>query len=142
MSKITIFCIEECKRQNDLNVSSVSGMVEAYYFFLNYSLQENFELNTYILKELAKKIKPQNKIGYRKTPVTFSNGTMGLKHSLIDRAIENLLNATQDITPEEFYIELEKIHPFEDGNGRLGAILYNWLNGTIYNPVVPPKFFE
>ncbi len=45
------------------------------------------------------------------------------------------------MTPEEAYKEFELIHPFQDGNGRVGKIVYNWLKGTLDNPVMPPNFF-
>lgn len=140
MSKITDFCIAECERQNDLNTESVSGMVEAYITaqFL-FGLGVNPNINTIL--EMAEMIKPQNKKGFRQTSVTFSNGNQGIQYSLIPDAMDKLVNAIEDISAQEFYIEFEKIHPFEDGNGRLGTILYNGLNGTINNPVVPAFAF-
>lgn len=42
---------------------------------------------------------------------------------------------------DEFYFEYENIHPFVDGNGRTGKILYNYLLGTLENPVLPPNFW-
>lgn len=40
-----------------------------------------------------------------------------------------------------FYYHYEDIHPFRDGNGRSGKILYNYLKGTLENPVMPPNFW-
>jgi len=44
-------------------------------------------------------------------------------------------------TPAEKYHIFELIHPFLDGNGRVGKIIYNYLNGTLDDPIFPPKFF-
>lgn len=45
-------------------------------------------------------------------------------------------------SPEDmFYKMYEEIHPFSDGNGRTGKILYNYLCGTLENPIWPPNFF-
>jgi hypothetical protein len=42
---------------------------------------------------------------------------------------------------DQFYFEYENIHPFVDGNGRSGKILYNYLLGRLDDPVMPPNFW-
>lgn len=42
---------------------------------------------------------------------------------------------------DEFYFNYQEIHPFVDGNGRTGKILYNFLKGTLSDPVMPPNFW-
>lgn len=48
----------------------------------------------------------------------------------------------QAMTPDKFFKEYEDIHPWRDGNGRSGVILFNWLNGTLDNPVWAPNFWN
>lgn len=45
------------------------------------------------------------------------------------------------MNPEEAYKAFEEIHPFRDGNGRTGKIIYNWLHGTLKTPRMPPNFW-
>lgn len=51
------------------------------------------------------------------------------------------LTETSLISPEDAYREFQMIHPFNDGNGRTGKILFNYLKGTLDHPVMPPNFF-
>ena len=56
--------------------------------------------------------------------------------------IEDFKNQAEDITSvDEWYLAYEWIHPFRDGNGRTGKILYNWLNGTLDDPVLVKDYF-
>lgn len=63
---------------------------------------------------------------YRKTPVVFANGNTGINPEHIPRTVYLLCASgliTEDINA--FIIEYLKIHPLEDGNGRVANILLN-----------------
>ena len=45
------------------------------------------------------------------------------------------------MTPLDIYRAYEEIHPFEDGNGRSGKIILNWLNKSLSSPIFPPDNF-
>lgn len=46
-------------------------------------------------------------------------------------------------TPEQFFYTYEQdIHCWRDGNGRSGQLLFNWLNGTLDDPVWAPDYWQ
>lgn len=42
---------------------------------------------------------------------------------------------------DQFYYDYENIHPFVDGNGRSGKILYNYLKNTLDSPEMPSNYW-
>jgi hypothetical protein len=53
-----------------------------------------------------------------------------------------LFKFRDEMTPLEFYKEFETVHPFVDGNGRVGKVLYCWLLGELLNLSFPPPLWE
>ena len=137
---VIAFCAEECTRQQSGELS-VGWMLNAY----NYAskvLQFEEEITQSFPLSLARMIEPfKNAYGYRIVPVSI-RGNLKDNQELITRQMEMLLSAQTNLTPEEFYKEFEEIHPFVDGNGRVGVILYNYLNKTMNIPSFAPDYWS
>lgn len=91
------------------------------------------------MHNLAVMTEPTNFGKYRQVPATFASGKHALDWALIPRAMKGLLDAQENLNPEQFYYEFERIHPYTDGNGRVGLMLMNYLNNTMDKPILPPE---
>ena len=96
----------------------------------------------------------QNAVGWRTAPARAGRYAApdpvfvpGLVEQWLDRAgfgakASNRIGSKGRLdTALRAYREFEDIHPFDDGNGRVGKILLNWHNGTLREPVFPPADF-
>jgi hypothetical protein len=59
----------------------------------------------------------------------------------VPAALNRLLEGQRDVEPGEWYRQFEEVHPFRDGNGRTGNILFCWLRGILDAPEDPPDFW-
>ena len=82
----------------------------------------------------------KNDCGYRKVNVQVG-GRVCPAWRDVPLLIKQLWGDLEDLCPLEFYLRFELIHPFEDGNGRVGKILLCWLNETLDDPDFPPDLF-
>ena len=136
------FCAEECERQRSGELS-VGWMCEALEHLLINKTEIESSIGTedfsWHIRTVASFCEPlQNARGFRKTPVYFNDYSFGMDAELIPQAMKNLCLA--ELIPEDFYTEFQRIHPFQDSNGRCGALLFNLMKNSLDNPQKPPKF--
>ena len=76
---------------------------------------------------LLSNLRPDIAGKFRKCEVTVG-GSEPPSFYTIPYKLKGLLNFTPKIEEDikRWHVEFEKIHPFEDGNGRTGRILMNW----------------
>jgi Fic family protein len=108
-----------------------------------YAMRMQAPLTVNQIIRIGQRIEPQkNQTGLRTVGVRVGNricppaeNVRALLFGLVE------LHRNHGMTPMEFYRQLLEIHPFVDGNGRTGKVVLNWLNGTLLEPIFPPKDF-
>jgi Fic family protein len=138
------FCAEECERQRSGELS-VYHMWQAYQYATLHDgeWKGGAELHLFI-RMLGEMVEPKvNECGFRRQQVIIRGANrQPPDHSVVWGAVSRLCEHTDTISPAEFYKAFEEIHPFTDGNGRVGAILFNYMSGTLEQPVFPPNFWH
>lgn len=135
---IIAYCAEEVRRQQD-SPWHVYRMLNAWALAIRLA-DEGEVLTSMIVRELGKRVDEANEDGFRNGPIWIGGNTKA-HHMTVSALIDDLVDRYYVLSPEEFYLEFENVHPFFDGNGRTGKILYNWSRGSLHDPVFPPDFF-
>lgn len=141
---IVNYCAEETKRQGDPPVPFVGQMTGAWLYAL--TQQDNGEpLTVDLIKKLGQFIKPnENKDGFRTNRIFIiglGRQEEKVKPDRVRPLMELLVEQQDQMTPFEFYRSFEEIHPFMDGNGRVGKVVLNWKNNSLRKPIFPPNDF-
>lgn len=145
---IVKFCARECQLQMSGEMS-VGWMIDAWlYAQAQAAWQWHVDGPMYSRRPTVSDVltigrlcEPHDNLnGFRRCGVRIGQD-IKIDWQVVPNQIDNLINHGTDLTPAEFFKEYEEIHPFEDGNGRSGQILFNWLNGTLNNPEWAPNFW-
>lgn len=141
MVQIASACARECERQ-EVGLIELSYLIDAYRCALEATCDDEVPTLGLVLG-LAMKIEPiKNRQGYRTVPVTFSDGGGSAHYTTIAEAMQKMFTwMDEDTDADEFVKAFLRVHPFIDGNGRVAFIIYNWLNGTLLQPVELPNYF-
>lgn len=134
--RIVRYCAEEVSRQRRGPIE-VANMVDAWIA----AMEIPNPLTITVIEGLGMMIEPgENADGFRQCNV--SVGTRICPDSREVRGLmEKFCQRVGDMTPNEAYREFEEIHPFRDGNGRVGKIVFNARNGSLDLPEMPPNFW-
>jgi hypothetical protein len=139
------FCAEGCRRQNEPDGEmAVERYIRTWDYAYTVSQQSRFPTQE-LEAELSRITEPSLKGEYRCTAVHFRGYRFALESDKVPQAMHSLFTHGVDcLTPQEFYEEYETIHPRENGNGRVGKVLFNWLASTLLTPAFPvePERFK
>jgi hypothetical protein len=138
LEAVAVACIKECERQH-VGLDRLGRLIEGVAYAIEHSDRVPEEGD---VLHLAGLVEPSNGGRYRNTPVTFVSGGDATDWYNVPGATARLMAYIDgNPNPNEVVRAFLNIHPFSDGNGRVGFILLNWLRGTLSDPAPLPDLF-
>ena len=137
---IATYIRESCEHQDARTPEDFIGMARAYEYVHEWAVRGNMTPTMSMLSSLITRVMNQPSwVEFRAQPATFANGRTALNPQFIKPQLVALFGEVGAVSPTEFYWYFEEIHPWYDGNGRVGSLLWNILNDTVLRPVHPPQ---
>lgn len=141
------YCAEEVFRQLD-GPLHVYWMLEACLYaqieFTGVENDENVSRTLHVVRRIGAMVEKHdnNPDSWRKTDCFSRTGFVYPSAYKIPHLMSKWAMDLGTVTPEESYKEFEEIHPFVDGNGRVGSIIYNCLKNSWDKPLTPPDYWS
>lgn len=137
-TSIREYCREEVRRQGR-GPTEVSGMFAAWMTAIQ-SDQGGMHVNAGMVTVWGQLIEPGlNDGGFRRVFVRVGDYLPPAPGQELEDRLARFFEILPLMEPADAYRSFEEIHPFVDGNGRVGKVVFNYLNRTLLEPAWPPN---
>lgn len=143
LEKLAPVAAAECIRQQADSIDDLINLLSAHRQISNFGdWAKDNPIRALLMVGETVSPKTNSRHQFRGVPVTFANGGQSSNPVDIEPHLIRLFQ-NADLVPGQGY-EITRlfllIHPFQDGNGRTAWLLYNWIEGSLENPVPLPDF--